>query len=290
MSLTKEAIQEISDLSVKSSGVNINNLKNTDNKVAIIPNGTIIKALEKYNKHRDNFRGEFTTKSINSFIEYNKHQQCDNATCFINSNEMLAKTIFDLGTKEAPLHCLHSANLELDKTSDYKSLLRVIGFVDQKKLSDFIEDWNDNITCYAEIKHDDTQEVIANKLAVQAVRKVKIESSTEIESEVGDFEGKQSILEQAVAKAGDYSKKLPSLILFKCAPYNGLKEYVFTVRVSVITSNSQPTFSLRIINHEKQCDEMVEEFMSIITDKLSDTDIKTYIGNFDSKSDDDSDY
>lgn len=87
----------------------------------------------------------------------------------------------------------------------------------------------------------------------------------------------------ATAKSGDYTKKLPALITFRCVPYDGLKEYVFNVRVSVITSNSQPTFSLRIINHEKQCNEMIEEFMSMITDKLSGSKIKTYIGDFDFK-------
>lgn len=290
MSLTQEAIQEIKDLSVKASGVNIEDLKNTDNKVAIIPNDTHIATLERFNKHRDNFRGTFETQSIVSFIEYNKRQQHDNATCFIDSDNMIAQTIFDLGTTEAPLHCLHSANLELDESSDYKSLLSIIGHVDQKNLSDFIEDWNHNIICYAEINDDYTEiddykepEIIPNKYAVQAVRKVKIEASQEIENKVGDFEEKQSVLQQATAKAGDYNKKLPSLIKFKCSPYNGLKDYEFTIRISVITSNSKPTFSLRIINHKKQCDEMVEEFKSIISEQLSGTNITTYIGNFNSE-------
>ena len=282
MSLTQDAIQEITDLSVKASGIHIENLKTTDHKVAIIPDGAHIESLEQFSKYRDELRGNFGTESVDSFIEYNKNQSGDNATCFINAEKMLAKTIFDLGTKESPLHCLHSANLALSKTSDYKALLSVINHINQKTLSDFMEDWSNNITCFAEAKGDEASELINTKFAVQAIRKVKIESSTEIENEVGDFEGKTSVLQQAAARAGDYSKKLPTLIVFKCAPYSGLKEYTFNVRVSVITSNSQPVFSLRIVNHEKQCDEMVEEFMSIITEKLSETDIKTYIGSFNS--------
>lgn len=279
MSLTQEAIQEIADLSVKASGVHIDNLKATDNKVAVIPVGTKIESLEQFSKYRNELRGYFGTESVDSFIEYNKNQSGDNATCFIDAENMLAKTIFDLGTKEKPLHCLHSANLTLAKTSDYKALLDIVGHIGQKNLSDFIEDWSENIKCFSE-KNNEEPELISNKLAVQAIRKVKIESSTEVESEVGDFEGRSSVLQQAAARAGDYSKKLPALISFKCSPYHGLKEYIFTVRVSVITSNSQPVFSLRIVNHEKQCDEMVGEFMSIVTNKLSDTDIKTYIGSF----------
>jgi len=280
MSLTQEAIQEIADLSVKASGVHIDKLKDTDNEVAIIPVGTKIESLERFSKYRNELRGYFGTESVDSFIEYNKNQSGDNATCFIDAEHMLAKTIFDLGTKERPLHCLHSANLTLAKTSDYKALLDIVGHIGQKNFSDFIEDWSENIKCFSETKNNEESELINNKFAVQAVRKVTIESSTEVESEVGDFEGRSSVLQQAAARAGDYSKKLPALISFKCSPYHGLKEYIFTVRVSVITSNSQPVFSLRIVNHEKQRDEMVDEFMSIVTNKLSDTDIKTYIGSF----------
>lgn len=282
MSLSQEAIQEISELSVKASGVFTDELKNTNSKVTVIPCGTEIESLERFNKYRDKLRGAFKTESVDSFIEYNKNQSGDNATCFINATSMLARTIFDLGTKEHPLHCLHTASLALSKTSDYKALLSVIDHIEQKKLSDFIEDWSENITCYGECIGDNDAELIGNNLAVQAVRKVKIESSSEVESTVGDFEGKTSVLQQAAAKAGDYGKKLPALIVFKCSPFNGLKEYVFHVRISVITSNESPVFSLRIVNHEKQCDEMVDEFMSIITNKLSGTEIKTYIGNFSS--------
>lgn len=280
MSLTQEAVQEIAQLSITASGVHIDKVKNTDNPVAIIPRGTGIVSLEDYNKHRDNFRGEFTTESVDSFIDYNKGQKGDSPACFINAEGMKAKTIFDLGTKENPLHCKHSASLALSKTSNYKALLNVTDHIDQKTLSDFIEDWSDNITCFAEAKGDEAQELIANKLAVQAVRKVKIESSQDVENTVGDFKGETSVFQRAEAKAGEFGKKLPALIVFKCAPYNGLKEYTFNVRISVITSNSTPVFSLRIVNHEKQCDEMVNEFMTIITEKLSGTDIKTYIGNF----------
>lgn len=281
MSLTQEAIQEIADLSVTASGVNIDNLGSTDSKLVILPNGTHLQTLEKYNAFRDKFRGHFNTTNIDSFIAYNEFQATDDATCFIVPDRMAAKTIFDLGNKEAPLHCLHLATLELFKTSDYESLLSITRQVDQKELSDFLEDWSNNITCYTEMTSDDTQDVIPNKFAVQAVRRVKIESTTEVEKQVGNFEDKQSVFQQATAKSGDYTKKLPALITFRCAPYDGLKEYVFNVRVSVITSNSQPTFSLRIINHEKQCNEMIEEFMSMITDKLSGSKIKTYIGDFD---------
>lgn len=282
MSLTQDAIQEITKLSVTASGVHIDNVKDTDYKVAIIPERTSIKSLEDFNKQRDNFRGSFNTESVESFIDYNKAQTGDNSTCFIDAEEMKANTIFDLGTKETPLHCQHQASLALSQTSDYKSLLDVIGHVSQKTLSDFIEDWSDNISCFAEAVEDNEAVSIPNKFAVQAVRKVTIESSAQVENEVGDFKGKTSVFQQAEARAGDSSKSLPALILFKCAPYNGLKDYEFKVRVSVITSESKPVFSLRIVNHEKQCDEMVDEFMSIITQKLSGTDIKTYIGNFNS--------
>lgn len=280
MSLTQQAVQEIAELGAKSQGVKIDELSDVDYKAVILADGTNITQLESLQKYRNQFRGEFKSNNINNFIDYNKDHTKPNTACFILSDLMKAKTIFDIGNEEQAGHCKHRAYLGLTQTPEYASLVDFVGQVDQKELAEFIEDWVDNIRCY----HDnaDSEEYIASKTAIGAIRSVKIEAKSESEHNVGDFQGSRSLLESVSARTGDLDKKLPSRIVFTCVPFDGLKEYVFTIRLSILTGNSKPIFSLRIVNHEKLKNEMAEEFMSIITEKLADTEIKTYIGDFNS--------
>lgn len=278
MSLTQEAVQEIAELGAKSEAVKIDELNDVDFKAAILPKGTNIFSLEQFQKYRNQFNGDFSTHNIQSFVEYNKEQQGENPTCFILSDSMHAKTVFDLGNAEQAGHCKHKAYLALTKTAEYEGLLYTIGRIDQKQFAEFIEDWNDNITCHHD--GDESSIDITNKQAISAIRKVKIEAKVEAEHEASDFKGTKSVFESVEAKAGNYQDRLPSRIVFKCSPYDELSVYEFTIRISILTGRDKPFFSLRIVNHAKQTDEMAEEFMSIITEKLADTSIKTYIGDF----------
>lgn len=283
MSLSQEAIQEISELSIRASGVHTINLDSTDSKTAVLPDGTKIISLERFNKQRDQFRGEFVTTNLDSFIEYNKKQNGNNVTCFINADEMHAETIFDLGTEETPLHCRHTATLKTKRSMPYDALLDFVNYnrVDQGALAEFIEDWSDFITCYSEA--DDSNEgytEVPNKYAMLAVRSVKIETLASIENEIGDFARSSSLMQQTEAKSA-HGKKLPAFIKFKCVPYVGLKEREFNIRISASTSGQTPMFSSRIINLEKHIEEISEEFMQKLQEHLAENEIKIYVGMFD---------
>lgn len=283
MSLSQEAIQEISELSVRASGVHTINLDSTDSKTAVLPDGTKIVSLERFNKHRDQFRGEFITTNLDSFIEYNKKQNGDNVTCFINADDMQAKTIFDLGTELNPLHCRHTATLKIKRSMPYDALLEFVNYdrVDQSALAEFIEDWSDFITCYSEADDgSDGYKEVPNKYAMLAVRSVKIETLASIENEIGDFARSSSLMQQTEAKSA-HGKKLPVYIRFKCIPSVGLEEREFNVRISASTSGQTPMFSSRIINLEKHIEEMSEEFMQKLQEHLTENEIKIYVGVFD---------
>lgn len=279
MSLDIEVLNQITETAVIASSVNTDKLKETDFPTAVISNDTRVISLENYQKNRNYFKGAFKTSDIDNFSEYNKNQdKYDDKQCFIDPEHMMAYSIFDIGNKECAGHCSHTATLLLNKSVEYKSLLKLNDeVISQKTISEFIEDWSENITCsYVE---SGELKPLENKIAIQSVRKVTLEAKSDKTSEINDFESKQSVMESVEAKAKDYGDKLPSRISFKCKPYDILQERTFMIRISLLTGDKSPRFSFRIINlgaHEK---EMSKEFMDVLTNKLGDN-MKTYIGNF----------
>ena len=281
MTLDIDTLNKVTETAIIASSVNTEKLKETDYPTAIISSDTRIVSLEDYQKYKNYFKGFFSTGNIDNFVQYNKDQDSDgNKQCFINADFMRATTIFDLGDKEKPGQCKHKACLELEKSVDYDALLeRNNRPLSQKALSEFIEDWNDNITCFS----GDSGELKAmeNKIAIQVIRNVTISSNSNKTSEVGDYEGKQSTLEAVEARSKD-GLDLPCRIEFRCKPYDDLSERFFMVRISLLTSEKTPCFSFRIINLDSHSVEMAKEFQTILTSKLG-NETKTYIGNFDSK-------
>lgn len=279
MSLDIEVLNQITETAVIASSVNTDKLKETDFPTAVISNDTRVISLENYQKNRNYFKGAFKTSDIDNFSEYNRNQdKYEDKQCFIDPEHMRAYSIFDIGNKECAGHCSHTATLSLSESVEYKALLRFDNeVISQKTISEFIEDWSENIACF----YSESGELkpLENKIAIQLVRKVTIEAKSDKTSEVGDFETRQSVMESVEAKADGSVDKLPSRIVFKCKPYDVLQERTFIIRISMLTGDKSPRFSFRIINlgmHEK---EMAEEFKNVLTNKLGDN-IKTYIGNF----------
>lgn len=277
-----DTLNKVTETAIIASSVNTERLKETDFPTAIISRDTQIVSLEDYQKYKNYFEGYFFTNNIDDFVQYNKDQDADgNKQCFINSVLMRATTIFDLGDKEKPGQCKHKAYLGLERSVDYNSLVHLQDkkHLSQKELSEFIEDWNENITCFSSNSGELT--AMENKIAIQLIRNVTIASNSNKTSEVGDFEGKQSTFESVEAKSKNGSD-LPCRIQFRCKPYDDLSERFFMVRISLLTSENKPFFSFRIINLGSHSEEMAKEFQAILTSKLDDG-MKTYIGKFDSK-------
>ena len=281
MTLDIDTLNKVTETAIIASSVNTEKLKETDYPTAIISCDTQIVSLENYQKYKNCFKGDFTTNNIDNFVQYNKDQDAeDNKQCFINPELMRATTIFDLGDKEKPGQCKHKAFLRLEKSVDYESLLELhIRHHSQKELSEFIEDWSDNITCFS--SNSGELKIMENKVAIQLIRNVTIASNSNKTSEVGDYEGKQSTFESVEAKSKD-GLDLPSRIEFKCKPYDDLSERFFMVRISMLTGENKPIFSFRVINLDSHSVEMAKEFQAILTSKLDDG-MKTYIGDFVSK-------
>lgn len=271
MSLTKEAIQHLEQSTLSSAiSAELEN-KGTISNLIVVPQGFEIANLEQYMEHRDSYRASFSTKSISDFAEYCQEFDKEGAKCFVNSDRMYAKSTFDLGTEDAPLHQRHRATLQLDKTAAYRSLLSIDGdHVSQKAAANFVEDWSDNI-----VVRTSNGEVMTNQQAAKRLREVTIEQVSSLESNVGDFGESMSAMEKIEAKNQEL---IPSEIEFTCDPFHGLCKRAFTVRVSIITGGSKPEIGLRIIKLEAQEEDMADEFKDILVNAFDVNLLKTFIG------------
>ncbi|WVH05577.1 hypothetical protein KKJFFJLC_00034 [Vibrio phage vB_VpaS_PGB] len=271
MSLTKEAIQHLEETELLRCVNNELDSVNTKAPVLAVAGGVSILDLEKYMEHRTSYRFNFSTKSIPDFGEYCKEFDKEGAKCFVNSDFMRAESIFDLGTEEAPLHQLHNAKLQLDKTAAFTALLQINGdHISQKSSSDFVEDWADNIEVFTS-----AGDKISTAMAAQRFRDITIDEVKERGSSVGDFHESMSEMEKIEARN---ASQIPACIKFKCVPWHGLSERELDVRVSIITSGGKPALCLRIIKLEAHQEDMAEEFKEILTEMFKDSKLKTFIG------------
>jgi len=144
--MDKSAIEQIQQSATQECLVRHLKSNLTHDPVIIAPDNFKLRSLEPYMKNRSGYRFTFKTESINDFIQYGIDFDQVGASCFVDSSHMVAKTVFDLGTLEEPLHQEHTAFLSLEKTAAFSKLLSMNGAkLSQRQASDFIEDWDDSI-------------------------------------------------------------------------------------------------------------------------------------------------
>lgn len=245
--------------------------------VVVMPDDCTTLSFEKHLQFRTRFRGGFKTHVPGQFAAYCAHYsklyESMDSQVFIDSDSMSAKAILNLGDLMTPGHCDHDAVIQCRKNAAFKAMESVCNRrLSQMELSDFIEDWKNNIAVMGQ-----TNKEMLHGVAVTAVRKATVETVRAIESEVGDFENSASVSERRAAKNKD---DLPKLITFTCAPYDSFKERVITLRVGMNTGNDVPTFALRIVAEEELRESLTNEFKDILIDELTETAFKVFVGNF----------
>ena len=268
MSLSKKAITHIE---ANSKAGNLVVAKKATFEAIILPDDMSIHSTEFLQKFKNRFTGHFSTDSIKSFAEYvNKQEE---KTCFIDSRKPIAKAIFDMGTKEAPLHCKHKAFIRLSKTADFESLNEFcINRADQIDLAEFIEDYRFCITAT-----DDTGEKMDTNKAIMAIRKITINANQKTESEVKTFSTNKSINE--LIEANSQGDPLPAWITFSCIPYHGLMQRDFPMRVQASVSRNEISFNMKVQNFEKIIEETVYEFKELVTEAI-DSKTEIFTGSF----------
>ena len=257
MSLTQEAIQLITNNALVAAGKTLP----TNSLTAILPDGVKVFDLEKYQIGRSRFRGVLSTNSLVDFSVYAKERAIEGARGFIDQDEMTCNLIFNLGTAAAPGHADDRAVLRLKPSAGYKAVQAVPGrTMSQKDLSDWIEDWNASLSAT-----DDAGQAMSIAKAIAAVRTITIKASSESDHAVSETRTSRSAMDQIEATS---KETLPASLVFSVVPYEGLSVRNITLRVSVITSGTQPMLKLRWIGEEVQREEIAQEFKSVLDTQI----------------------
>lgn len=243
---------------------------------ALIDNGKVI-SIEYLQAGRSRFRGRLVTASLPDFVGYVRAHANNAASAahgFIDADALAATAIFNLGDEASPGHADDVAVLVLKPTAAY----RAVQFIDgkrlgQKQFAEWLEDWSQHLTAFAGFG-----DVIPLVAAIAAVRSVKVKKTNEATSTVRNFGATRSALEDIEAQANG-AAALPDALEFQCTPYLGLAEQSAELRISVITDEDKPTFSIRWARREQAEESIAQDFKRLLTDEVGDSASMT-IGTF----------
>jgi len=271
MSLTKEAIQLITDTALEATGKTLNTLIPT----VVLPESAKVIDLERFQNGRSRFRGVYSTHSLADFSAYVAERSEAGARGFINQDEMSCVLLFNLGTVAEPGHADDRAILKLKATAGYNAAQAIGGRgISQKDLSDWIEDWHQYLTPV-----DEEGNAIPVAKAIAAVRTITIKATSESETTVGDTSASRSAMDQIEARS---KETLPVALQFRTTPFEGLTEQQIILRLSVITSGAQPVLKLRWVGEEVQREDIAQEFKAVLQAKIGNAAALS-LGAFDPK-------
>jgi len=271
MSLTKDALQLINANALDAAGKKLDTLIPT---VVLSEEAKIID-LEKFQGGRSRFRGTYSTHSLEDFGTYVVERAEPGARGFIDQDAMSCVLLFNLGTTGEPGHADDRAVLKLKPTAGYTAAQQIgARGISQKDLSDWIEDWHQYLTPV-----DEEGKAIPVAKAIAAVRTITIKASSESETTVGETSASRSAMDQIEARS---KETLPVSLQFSTIPFEGLTEQVITLRLSVITSGSQPVLKLRWVGEEVQREDIAQEFKAVLQEKIGGAAVLS-LGSFDPK-------
>ncbi|MCE0845996.1 DUF2303 family protein [Buttiauxella sp. A2-C1_F] len=266
------AIQQVKDLVL--SGYHLGDIGGLACPTAMLPKDVSVESLERFGLARFRFRGAMDTTSIDDFVRYSVGYASaeEPARCFIDAQNMSARSVFNIGTLENPGHADNVSTIKLKQTAPFRALLAINGDrLNQKQIAEWLEDWSDYLSAF-----DAEGNVMSISQAAQAVRRITIQQATQADHEDGDFSGKKSLMQSIEASSKDV---MPVAFEFKCVPYEGLGERAFSMRNSLLKS-SEPCFVLRIVQLEAQEEAIANEFRDLLIGKFNEKPVDTFIGNF----------
>lgn len=266
------AIQQVKDLVL--SGYHLGDIGGLACPTAMLPKDVSVESLERFGLARFRFRGAMDTTSIDDFVRYSVGYASaeEPARCFIDAQNMSARSVFNIGTLDNPGHADNVSTIKLKQTAPFRALLAINGDrLNQKQIAEWLEDWSDYLSAF-----DAEGNVMSISQAAQAVRRITIQQATQADHEDGDFSGKKSLMQSIEASSKDV---MPVAFEFKCVPYEGLGERAFSMRNSLLKS-SEPCFVLRIIQLEAQEEAIANEFRDLLIGKFNEKPVDTFIGNF----------
>jgi uncharacterized protein YfdQ (DUF2303 family) len=212
-------------------------------------------------------RGTMTTARLDDFAAYVATHSEAGAAAFVNPDQMQACAVLNLGTPGAPGHADNLAIYKPPTTAAYDALRAMYSAPtstikhSQTKLAEWMEDWAAAIACQG----PDGAE-LTTPLAISAVRAITIEATRKGESVEGQLSTERSALEAVKASA---RTPLPAFIRMRCAPYLGLQERDFVLRLSVYPDDKAVTLGLRLARAEWHREEMAAELVDKVRQALA---------------------
>lgn len=271
--IDKDAIQALTQAeAISAASAAIAQAAEQEMRVTALPTDFQIHDLERFAQFRRRLRGIMTTSVVADYAGYVLTHKEDGATVFVDADRMSATAVLNLGGPESAGHADNLAKLELKQTAAVRALMATANGIGHKQqtIAEFLEDWTQHIECFNE------EGPVTTPKAVAAVRKVTIEALRRLESSEQQLSASRSAFESVQASSAD---PLPTLVYFKCVPYEGLQERLFVLRLGVLTGGDKPTINLRVVNLEKHTEEMATELAQIVRDALAD-EVPVHLGTY----------
>lgn len=257
------AIQTIAELAVAA-----NNSQYLGTPTPALFHGGKLTSIEHLQAGRSRFRGKLATASLPDFAEYTAGRAAagPKPACFIDADNISARTYFNLGTDALPGHADDIAELKLIPTAAFAAICDLDGRrLAQRALAEFVEEWSQHI-----LATTSDGEALPLSGAVVAIRNVKIKQHSESTSAVGNFGTSRSALDEIEARANG-TIELPGALYFRVTPYAGLTEQIAELRLSIITSEEKPVFAVRWARREQMREDIAQDFKHIVTGALNGT-------------------
>lgn len=272
----KDAIGALSKAEAISAAMNSLMQAHANNEdLAALPEEFKIHDLEQFMVARRRARGSMTTQALGDFAAYVKTHAENGATVFVTPENMAAVAVLNLGTPEVPGHADNRATYSPPKLAAYKSMLAISErHLDQQAAAEWLEDWPGMWQAF-----HDTEQLTA-PATVAAVRKITIEALAKAETSAGQLSAEKSTFEQVKASSG--ANKLPTHLHFKCAPYLGIEERTYVLRLSIRTGNKDPLLALRIVNKEQHDEQIGQELAEKVRQAIGDT-APVHLGTYTAK-------
>ncbi|MBN8921622.1 MAG: hypothetical protein BGP10_15850 [Rhodanobacter sp. 68-29] len=277
--MDQSAIVTLSRLAVEAEEAN---RLDTDTPAVILTNrdGTQhIESIEHLQPGRSRYRGKYTSNALADFAGYVTRTH-ENGLAqgqpqgFIDPANMACAVFFNLGDGEHAGHADHTASLKLKPTAAYAALRAALAKAhDQRSLHDFIEDWRDAIVPMTAGEPDTTRRIPS---VLAAVRSITIDEARSSTHDDRDFGATRSTMESVDAKS---AHTLPSGLVFRCAPYEGLPGREFRLRLGVSTGADKLVLVLRMQQAEAVEEAIAADFRAALADKLS-TACSLVLGTF----------
>jgi uncharacterized protein YfdQ (DUF2303 family) len=274
--LDKSAIQEIA----QAQAINSANLALLASAEAafggvVLPDSFKLHDVEAMLPNRRRARGTMITQAIEDFAVFVKAHSEAGTTVFIDTIQMAAAAVLNLGTPAKPGHADNRANYNPPITAAFAAVQKVNrSAMSQQEAAEFLEDW----TGHWKALHDNDEMSIP--AAIAAVRNITIEALRKAEATVSQLSASQSAFEQVKATSG--ANKLPTHIYFTCVPYLGFEERLFVLRLGIRTGDKAPAITLRIVNAEQHTEQMGQELADKVRTSIGDS-APVHLGSYSAK-------